>query len=268
MSKPFPIFIALTLFFSACQSSNPPDRPESILSATIPASSPVPLPQDTPTASISQIHTQTPAADLILPPNGEYLDHLNVGEAGIYALTIDDGYGRLPFDSILAELRSRNIQATFFLVADASIKLGLERMQTLVEDGHTIAYHSNTHDDLELMEDWNAFDWLNDYYAWEQAMRLLLGDDLYAQLVRPYARAPYGLFNRPFLGMTKEIGLIPVGWSRDQGDLNIGLTVRPGDIFLMHVRVLDAATLPALLDEIDLTPVSLDDLFAAWQTED
>jgi len=268
MRKSLLTLFTLTLYLSACQNSSRVETAESVPSATLPVSTPSPLPEATQTSSIDRLPTQTPAAELRLPQFGVYLDHIDVGETGIYALTIDDGYGKVPFDAIVAELGSRKNQATFFLVAEAAVKLGLDRMQSLADDGHTLAYHSYAHDDLAIVEEWTELDWLDDYVAWEQALQRLLGDELFAHLVRPYARAPYGLFNRPFLGMTEEIGLIPVGWSRDQGDLNIGLAVRPGDIFLIHVRILDAETLPALLDEIELTPVSLDDLFAARQPEE
>ena len=221
----------------------------------------------TSTAVSTEAIPPTPEPETALPPSGQYLDHLAGMQEDIFALTIDDGYGKMPFDEIILELRQRDVHATFFLVAEASVTLGIERMQTLADDGHTVAYHSLGHDPLEIVEEWGQSDWHADYEAWQESMRQLLGEDLYAQLVRPYARAPYGLFNRPFLGMTEEKGLIPLGWSRDPGDLNVGLKVRPGDIFLLHVRYPDAEIMSDLLDGIDLTPVSLDELFAAWQPE-
>ena len=267
MSLRVATFLALTLVFSACQGADSPDNPEDNLSSPTLTSSPIAVQQSTTTSRPTEIFKPTAEADLSLPPSGQYLDRVDVGEQGIYALTIDDGFGRVPFDEILNELSARDIQATFFLVAEAMINLGFERMEQLAIDGHTIAYHSYAHDDLSIVEDWDESEWLTDYAAWEEAMRILLGEEVFSQAIRPYARAPYGLFNRDFLGMTEEMGLIPVGWSRDPGDLNIGLTVRPGDIFLLHVRVSDAELLPGLLDEIELTPVSLDELFAARQPD-
>lgn len=268
MSLRVAAFLALTLIFSACQVAQSPNSPENILSLPTRTAASIALSQATSTARPTEIPESTSVPELSLPPGGQYIDHLDVAGEGIYALTIDDGFGRTSFDEIFQELSSRDIQITFFLVAQAAINLGVERMQLLAVDGHTIAYHSYSHDDLLVMQGWGEQDWLADYAAWERAMRLLLEDELYAQLIRPYARAPYGLFNRPFLAMTEEIGLIPVGWSSDPGDLNLGMSVRPGDIFLLHVRYSDAKLLPALLDEIDLRPVSLDELFAAWKPDE
>ena len=267
MSPRVATFLAAALIFSACQGADLPDSPEFNLSSPTLTSTPIALQQTTATARPTEVRKSTPQAELTLPPSGQYLDHLEVAGEAIYALTIDDGFGLAPFDEILNELRTRDIQATFFLIAEAAIKLGYERLEQLAENGNTIAYHSYSHDDLSVLEGWGEQDWLADYAAWNEAMRILLGEELFSEAIRPYARAPYGLFNRPFLGMTEEMGLIPVGWSRDPGDLNLGMGVRPGDIFLLHVRYPDAELMPALLDEIDLRPVSLDELFAAWQPE-
>lgn len=259
--------LTAALFLSACQSPTSTRPTETDPGTPIPTLSPTTVSSITSTPTDIDLPNSTPAAEMRLPPGEEVLKRLDIAEAQIYALTIDDGFGKMPFDDIMDELSARNLHATFFLIAQAAVSLGEERMQRLAEEGHTIAYHSYSHDDLLLLEEWGQNDWLNDYTAWGEAMRTLMGDDLYTQTVRPYARAPYGLFNQPFLAMTEEIGLIPVGWSRDPGDLNVGLMLRPGDIFLLHVRYPDSELLPGLLDEIDLRPVSLDELFAAWNPQ-
>jgi peptidoglycan/xylan/chitin deacetylase (PgdA/CDA1 family) len=257
------VLLVAVLSLSACQ----PKAETKLATPSAEAQLTPTLLQLTSTPAGTQAMPPTPEPETALPPAGQYLDYLEGLSSEIFALTIDDGYGQIPFDQIIMTLRQREVHATFFLVAEASHILGIERMQTLADDGHTIAYHSLTHAALEIVEEWGQSDWIADYEAWEESMRLLLGDELHLQLVRPYARAPYGLFNRPFLGMTEEKDLIPLGWSRDPGDLNVGLKVRPGDIFLLHVRYPDAEIMANLLDAIELTPVSLDELFAAWQPD-
>lgn len=254
--------LAATLL-SACQ----PSSPAQDSTATSTAHSQTAKQSDAPEVSPLATATETPVPPSErsdqLPPNGQLIRRAEVGEQAIYALTIDDGYGIQPFDQILAELRAREIKATFFLVALASINLGPERLAQLVEDGHSIAYHSYGHDDLHVLEGWGRQDWVDDFAAWQRVMQDLLGAEGFAAAYRPYARAPYGLFNLAFLKMTEELELIPVGWSNDPGDMNRGLVVKPGDIFLLHVRYPDAEILPELLDEIGLQVVSLDELFAA-----
>ncbi len=222
-------------------------------SATIVASS---------TPTLAPLPSLTPEIEMMLSPNGEVVSRLDVGEKKLIALTIDDGYGRLPFDAIIELLRERDLQATFFLVAHAAINLGPERMVTLVADGHQIAYHSFSHDDLEILSRWNQDDWIVDYQNWEAAFRELLGDEVYEEVVRPYARAPYGLFNAPFLVMTEEMGLVPLGWSKAPDDLARSMALESGDIFLFHVRYPDVDLMGPIMDESGFEFVSLDELIA------
>ncbi len=253
--------IAALLLISACQSPSPIEVQST--------STPKPVPS----LSASQVNTatQTPTATELplieetidLPPPGQVISRVDVGDANLVALTFDDGFGKVPFDATLDELKKRDLRVTFFLVGLASINLGEERMARLVQDGHQIAYHSYAHEDLNILRNWKQVDWLADYEKWEAAMIELLGAESYASTYRPYARAPYGLFDSAFLGMTKELGLVPVGWSNDPGDLLRGIDLRAGDIFLFHVRYPDYELMGAILDEYDFEFVHLDILFAA-----
>ena len=61
-------------------------------------------------------------------------------------------------------------------------------------------------------------------------MRNLLGSAYFAKGIRPYARAPYGLFTEQFIKMCLSKNLKLYGW-RDNP-----FTVEKGDIILIHVN--------------------------------
>ena len=222
-------------------------------------------------ADVPKIATPIPTqSDILLPEeqiefpsDGQLVSRIESIEENMVALTIDDGYGKVPFDVILQELSNRDVKATFFLVGLAAINLGEERLDQLFESGHHIAYHSYAHDDLDLLRRWDKNDWLVDYEKWEGAMRELMGQDNFNFAYRPFARAPYGLFNQAFMAMAKELNLVPVGWSNDPGDLIRGIKLQSGDIFLLHVRYPDAELIGPILDEQDFEFVTLEELFAA-----
>jgi peptidoglycan/xylan/chitin deacetylase (PgdA/CDA1 family) len=216
-------------------------------------STPIPSPTNSPTAE--------PVWSVL--PAGELVNQIPVADANLVALTIDDGYGRIPFDAITLVLNERDLQATFFLVAQAAINLGAERISQLVEDGHQIAYHSFSHDELEELAGWDTEAWIADFEEWQTAFIELLGPKAFNRAFRPYARAPYGLFNVPFLNMTQELGLIPIGWSRAPDDLIRGISMQNGDIFLFHVRFPDAEIMGPIIDNAEYDFVTLDELIAS-----
>lgn len=253
--------LAATVFIVACQSSTGVliSSTATILildsTETVILASATPLP--------TQSGNPEPKEIIVYPSEGQLISRINGLEDQLVALTIDDGYGKIPFDIILKELRDRDIQATFFLVGLAAINLGPERMDQLVEGGHHIAYHSFAHVDLDQLRNWDENDWLLDVEKWMGTMRELIGPSNFELAYRPFARAPYGLFNLSFLAMAKELELVPVGWSNDPGDLLRGIKLQAGDIFLLHVRYPDAELIGPILDEQDFEFVPLEELFAA-----
>jgi peptidoglycan/xylan/chitin deacetylase (PgdA/CDA1 family) len=176
----------------------------------------------------------------------------------VVVLTIDDGWIKGAFDMMLDSLAEHDIQATFFLIAAAADQLGPTRMQRLVTDGHEIAYHSYRHGALEDLEKWRSAEWSEDYDLWAETMYGLLGEEGFLQAVRPYARAPYGLFNAGFLAMAQQKGLVPISWSADAEMLAQGIPLTNGDILMLHVSTLDSSTLADVLEleDINLGPLS------------
>jgi peptidoglycan/xylan/chitin deacetylase (PgdA/CDA1 family) len=168
------------------------------------------------------------------------------------ALTVDDGWIKVAFDSMLDMLAEHNVRATFFLILRAANNLGPERMQRLAAEGHEIGYHSSNHDLLNELMLWGSSEWAQDYDVWLEGMRSLLGEEAFKQTIRPYARAPYGLFNAAFLRMTEEKGLLPVSWSVDTGDQVSKVRFRHGDIFMLHVSTIEARILDEALSREEI----------------
>jgi peptidoglycan/xylan/chitin deacetylase (PgdA/CDA1 family) len=259
MSRSVPALLLAGILLSACQ-------PTSSIVVPISTAVRIEVPAEaSATASPETTPSEVPASEveMVLPPSGKLLSRVEVGDQPLFALTIDDGWRKPAFDFLLDELRARHLHATFFLVGIAVNNLGPERMAQLAADGHTLAYHSYSHDEVTVYEGWNNLDWIADFDAWEELVKEVMGEENYAMAFRPYARAPYGLFTKSFLHMTEARDLVPVGWSVAPDDLNVGLEIEPGDIFLIHVRFPDARDLPDLLDSIPLQAVSLDELIEA-----
>jgi peptidoglycan/xylan/chitin deacetylase (PgdA/CDA1 family) len=167
--------------------------------------------------------------------------------------------------SMLETMSERGVTATFFLTGkNAKYTLGPEILKQAIADGHEIAYHSVNHEPLEVVETWTAKDWINDYQGWREIMLELLDEEDFNKAVKPYARAPYGLFTYAFLTMCKEFELYAISWSADPGSINRGIVMRPGDILLLHVRYPDSDILQTLLDTVnDLSFVPLSEAIEA-----
>lgn len=153
-------------------------------------------------------------------------------------------------------LAAQNAHATFFLIATAAQGLGPERLARLVADGHEIAYHSYNHDALEVLQIWGTKEWVEDYDRWVAAMQLLLGKADYEEAVRPYARAPYGLFSAGFLAMAERKGLVWYAWNTDVHEVAL-VPPKDGTVVLSHVRQSDIAAFEALVSNVDYRIVSI-----------
>lgn len=154
-----------------------------------------------------------------------------------FALTVDDGFDADSLVEILDIMEENNYTGTFFMIGRYSIRA--ERafpgiIKRLAENGNELAYHTMTH---ERPEGGWPLDWLiSDHNHWLEYHQDMLGEELFKQAVKPYARAPWGNFSKPFLRMCQAQKLLPVSWSNEPSLYERSQQIVPGDIFLLHVR--------------------------------
>lgn len=160
-------------------------------------------------------------------------------------LTIDDGYNNEVFNQMLDILEENDARATFFLVGTSfSTKIQPETFERLVKNGNDIAYHSHTHPEVSLIDGMSVEDWTRDYQEWSEALKAVIGDDLYEQGVTPYVRAPWGRWTPEFLEAANKQGFFPAYWSADDHTFELNrMPLRPGSILIFHI-------IPENLDEL------------------
>lgn len=148
--------------------------------------------------------TPTATEVQVLISNGEVLARVDT-EKPVFALTIDDGYSKEDMEKILKILNDKGVHATFFLIGYAAkYDLGEDLVKQIALSGNEIGYHTVNHEDVKVLKNWSEATWDSDYKEWTETMKTLLGEDLYNQAVKPYARPPGGLFNEGFLEMCRK----------------------------------------------------------------
>ena len=161
-------------------------------------------------------------------------------------LTIDDGYSNSVLEQILDILEAHDAKATFFLVGTSfGEKIQADTLKRLVENGNDIAYHSYSHPEVSAIEGMTLEDWLQDYRLWSDALRGVIGEQLFNEGVVPYARAPYGAWTTAFMKSLAEQDLTPFHWNADEHTFEANrMPLREGSILLLHI-------IPENLDELE-----------------
>jgi len=159
-------------------------------------------------------------------------DRLPAKNNAIY-ITFDDGPNPDYTDIILQAFKKQNMSATFFLVGSEMDKYP-ELVRRIYDQGHTVGYHSYSHDSQKSV---SFSDFLNDL---KKARALADKFSIKINLYRP----PYG-----DLTLFKFLWLILSGWkiimwshdSRDSFDEKEAVlqaikqqTIEPGSIHLFH----------------------------------
>lgn len=189
------------------------------------------------------------------------LEELPFGVSGIYlghdnrqkrvALTFDVGY--VPENKALMEmLASRDIRATFFVVGFSVLRKP-EIIQDIVSNGHELANHSWSHENLQGMNEEAVRYELN---RTEQTVQKAYP----GATTKPYFRAPFGALDETIINVAKQEGYAIIGWTVDSTDWTPGATaervyqqvtrhVCPGAIIVMHdMTPIVAEALPRILD--------------------
>jgi hypothetical protein len=249
-----PVITPHTPSVTASPSVPPFTATRTLLPSVTPTGTQIPTAAATPTIEVFPIPSSTATTlptplyrgTQVLNENGVLLRFTTQQDWVI--LTIDDGLLKGAALDMLDQLKAAGVHATFFLAGKcARDNLGAEVMQRMAAEGHEIAYHSMQHPALEDLQTWTLADWKRDYADWQATLHGLLSDELYAKAVRPFARAPYGLFNTPFLKLCAEFGLLPVSWSCDPMCVDGTLPLPAGRILIYHVRFDQLESLSQLL---------------------
>ncbi|NBQ64269.1 MAG: polysaccharide deacetylase family protein [Verrucomicrobia bacterium] len=165
------------------------------------------------------------------------------------ALTFDDGPTPGITERVLAELKKRDMRATFFLIG-AKVDARPDLARRLVDEGHDVANHSYTHPRLSGMSD-AAVD--NQITRTQEAIARATG-------VTPvWFRPPYGAFRREQGPLASKHGLGVAYWSVDPKDWSqpgsaviaqrVLAASQPGSIILLHdLHPQTAEAVPAIFD--------------------
>jgi peptidoglycan/xylan/chitin deacetylase (PgdA/CDA1 family) len=171
------------------------------------------------------------------------------------ALTFDAGSSIAPLPSILQTLRQKDVRCTFFLTGIALRQAGApELLRQMVDDGHELANHSDTHPRFTELT------------AEEMAEELAGVEDMALQLAgtstKPYFRPPYGNRDDRVRQVVEENGYVTIYWTYQVWDWTGDRTAEEvyqysvdgacnGAIVVMHVGAQETAdALPAIIDEL------------------
>ena len=223
------------------------------------------LNKENPLFAGSTIHLppgSTPPAQWTQPlPVVNTLDDLPFGVSGIYlghdnrqkrvALTFDVGY--VPENKGMMEmLAQRGIRATFFVVGFSVLRKP-EIITDILANGHELANHSWSHENMQGMNEESVRYELN--RTEETVQKASPGST-----TKPYFRAPFGALDETIIGVSKAEGYHLIGWTVDSSDWVKDITAQdvynrvtrhvcPGAIIVMHdMSPIVADALPRILD--------------------
>lgn len=215
------------------------------------AGSTIYLPPDSrPPAQWTQpLPTITTMQELPFGVSGIYLGHDNRQKR--VALTFDVGY--VPENKAMMEmLAQRGIRATFFVVGFSVLRKP-EIITDILNNGHELANHSWSHENLQGMNEESLRYELN-------RTELTVAAAYPGASTKPFFRAPFGALDETIIQVSEQEGYHLIGWTVDSSDWVAGITaddvynrvtrhVCPGAIIVMHdMSPIVADALPRILD--------------------
>lgn len=150
---------------------------------------------------------KTPGINNNINYNIEDYGGMYVGDTSrkVLYLTMDEGYENGYTSQILDVLKANNVKCTFFVTAPY-IDSNPELIKRMVNEGHSVGNHSNTHPSMPTILDSNTFN--NELKVVEDKYKNLIGKDM-PKLFRP----PMGHYSEQSLQYTKNLGYKSVFWS-------------------------------------------------------
>lgn len=152
----------------------------------------------------------------------------------VVALTFDDGPHPVTTALLLHTLKRHQIKATFFVVGQKAEEYP-ELLRRIAENGHQVACHTYSHDNLVYLSPHEAD---NELTYWEKDVDPIIGRGT------RYLRPPGGDFDGDTISMLRRRGYGLALWSVNPGDWHspppssivkfIIDRVHPGAVILMH----------------------------------
>ncbi|MBH5319009.1 polysaccharide deacetylase family protein [Paenibacillus sp. GSMTC-2017] len=150
------------------------------------------------------------------------------------ALTFDDGPDTRYTTAILDILKEKGVKATFFVVG-TQVERHPDILQRMVDEGHEIGNHTQTHKDLRTLSKSQI---ISEISETDNAIEEVLG------FTPSIFRAPYGALSKKVMNVLHEHDRRHVGWTVDTRDW-AGTSVsdmrdmirnetKPNGIILMH----------------------------------
>lgn len=154
-------------------------------------------------------------------------------------LTFDEGYENGYTESILDTLKEKNVKAIFF-VTGSYIKSNPDLIKRMVNEGHLVGNHTNTHPRMAQIKVEN---FIKELTTVEQLYSKLIGEDKRMYYYRP----PEGCYSERDLCIAQQMGYKTVFWSFAYLDYDVNnqkgyayaynlLTesLHNGDVLLLH----------------------------------
>lgn len=126
----------------------------------------------------------------------------------VVSITFDSAWGTEDLADILQTLENHNVLATFF-VTGGFVESYPEEVRMIVEAGHDLGNHGDTHGHMTQM---SQEEMKQELEGCHQKVKELTGISM--DLMRP----PYGDYNDDVVIVSKECGYYPVQWSIDSLD--------------------------------------------------
>ncbi len=154
-------------------------------------------------------------------------------------LTFDAGFENGNTGVILDALKKHNVKATFFLVGNY-IKTSPDLVKRMVEEGHIVGNHTNSHPDMSSISSKEAF---------QKELNSLetLYESTTGQKMQKYYRPPQGKYSVENLKMAKDMGYKTIFWSlayvdwyqdkqptKEQAFKKLLGRIHPGAVVLLH----------------------------------
>jgi peptidoglycan/xylan/chitin deacetylase (PgdA/CDA1 family) len=183
----------------------------------------------------------------------------------LVALTFDDGPTPEVTPAILAALRVQHVRATFFMVGQR-VQTWPDLVRAVVDDGHEIANHSQTHAHLAALSDDRFRAEVEEASA---AIRAITGSN------PAWFRPPYGTISEPQRDWLLRQGYSIAFWTVDPADWSqppartiaarVAASAHHGSVVLLHdLHPGTAAAVPEFLAAFaaeDLTPTILSQVY-------